>query len=278
MTEKLAPVLKYPGSKWRIADWILAHMPAHDTYLEPFFGSGAVFFRKEPSRLETINDLSGDVVNLFRVIRERGEELAAAVEMTPWAREEYEASYVRDLDELDAVEAARRFLVRTWQGHGSCSSRHKNGWRMVLQARKGPRTVPYRQWRNVPGRVLSSVDRLLEAQIESRPALDVLAAYASPEVLVYADPPYPFSTRTLRKGRDQYDHEMQDADHEALLAALRLHPGPVLVSSYPNALYEEALADWARLSRRALAEKARIRDEVLWINPVAAEAINGRLF
>ena len=73
MNGKMEPrtVLKYPGSKWRIADWIIALMPPHKSYLEPFFGSGAVFFRKDPSRIETINDLDGEIVNLFRVIRER---------------------------------------------------------------------------------------------------------------------------------------------------------------------------------------------------------------
>lgn len=114
----IAPVLKYPGAKWRLAVWILERMPPHEQYVEPFFGSGAVFFRKQPSRLETINDLDGDVVNLFRVIREAPEELAAAAWATPWAREEYEASYERP-GGLDPAERARRFLVRCWQSHGS---------------------------------------------------------------------------------------------------------------------------------------------------------------
>lgn len=74
---KPAPILKYPGAKWSIADWILEFIPEHDVYLEPFFGSGAVFFNKRPVRIETINDIDGDVVNLFRVIRTRAEELAA---------------------------------------------------------------------------------------------------------------------------------------------------------------------------------------------------------
>lgn len=50
-------ILKFPGAKWRMADWIISLMPPHKSYLEPFFGSGAVFFCKPPSRIETINDL-----------------------------------------------------------------------------------------------------------------------------------------------------------------------------------------------------------------------------
>ncbi len=69
-------ILKYPGSKWRIADWIIEHFPAHKVYCEPFFGSGAVFFNKPPLYIETINDIDGDVVNLFRICREYPDELA----------------------------------------------------------------------------------------------------------------------------------------------------------------------------------------------------------
>ncbi len=274
-TARIGPVLKYPGSKWRIADWIIRHMPAHDTYLEPFFGSGAVFFRKEPSRLETINDISGDVVNLFRVVRDRPEDLAAAVNMTPWAREEYHASQERDLAELDPIEAARRFLVGCWQSHGSRVDQ-SNGWRMILQADKGPNTVGYRQWQRVPGRILATASRLKGCQIENRPAVDVIAAHRFERVLIYGDPPYVLGTRS----RKQYAAEMTDEEHEELLAVLAEHPGPVLLSAYEHPLYRvlEREHDWARVSTRALADGAKVSTEILWINPVAAEAAGGRLF
>lgn len=117
------PVLKYPGSKWKLAEWIVSLMPPHKSYLEPFFGSGAVFFNKPPSCIETINDLNGEIVNLFRVIRERTEELERAVALTPYSREEYEASWARCKagKVTDPVELARLTLVRYWQTHGSCS-------------------------------------------------------------------------------------------------------------------------------------------------------------
>lgn len=86
-------ILHYPGSKWSMADWIIGHMPAHSTYLEPFFGSGAVFFNKAPSNIETINDLDGQVVNLFRVIRDIPDDLARAIAFTPLSRQEYYDSY-----------------------------------------------------------------------------------------------------------------------------------------------------------------------------------------
>lgn len=119
------PVLKYAGAKWRLADWIGGLLPPHEIYLEPFFGSGAVFFRKAPARLETINDIDGNVVNLFRVLREQTEQLAALVELTPWARDEYYASYEKSGNDL---EDARRFLVRCWQAFGTMTAA-RTGWR-----------------------------------------------------------------------------------------------------------------------------------------------------
>ena len=53
----MKPILKYPGAKWKISDWIIQNLPPHESYLEPFFGSGAVFFNKKPARIETINDM-----------------------------------------------------------------------------------------------------------------------------------------------------------------------------------------------------------------------------
>ncbi len=114
-------VLKYPGSKWRLAEWIVSLMPPHKSYLEPFFGSGAVFFSKPPSRIETINDLDGEIVNLFRCIRERPEELERAVALTPYSREEYDAAWARVKagGVTDPVALARLTLIRYWQTHGS---------------------------------------------------------------------------------------------------------------------------------------------------------------
>lgn len=281
--EKLAPVLKYPGSKWRIANWILAHMPAHDSYLEPFFGSGAIFFTKKPCRLETINDSYGDVVNLFRVLRDSdaADELARLVALTPWSREEYELSYQRDPALLEPIERARRFLVRTWQGHGSAADQYRNGWRVVRANEKAPTHVPYRQWRdNLPPRIAAAAARLKGVQIECRPAVEVIGAFRRPDVLIYVDPPYVSSTMERRNGRKVYQHGMSLGEHSELLGVLRDHPGPVLLSGYDHPLYAELEEEfgWLRTAKRALAEKGQIRTEVLWLNPSAARAISGRLF
>lgn len=109
-------ILKYPGGKWRIAEWIISHFPEHKVYLEPFFGSGAVFFKKEPCYIETINDINGDIVNLFRICRDFPEELARLINLTPFSCDEFVACYEKS---ADPIEQARRTLVRYHQSYPS---------------------------------------------------------------------------------------------------------------------------------------------------------------
>lgn len=254
-----APVLKYPGAKWSLADWIVGHLPAHEVYLEPFFGSGAVFFTKAPSRMETINDLDGRLVNFFRVLRDEPAALVRAVEFTPWSRAEYELSYEVS---PDPVEDARRFAVRCWQAFGS-STGTRVGWRNDVQGKLGRSTC--HTWADLPDRIVAVTQRIRGVQIENRPALEVIARHAYANVLIYADPPYVTATRRDRL----YAHEMTDADHRALIAALVTHPGPVLLSGYRCELYDELLAGWHSIDRTMLAEKGQTRVECLWLNGVA---------
>ncbi|MEW5954878.1 MAG: DNA adenine methylase [Bacillota bacterium] len=257
-----SPVLKYPGAKWSIADWIIQNLPKHTTYLEPFFGSGAVFFRKSRSKVETINDIDGNVVNLFYVIREQPEELARLIEWTPWSRDEYYASYETTGNSL---EDARIFLVRSWQAFGFRPS-DRTGWRCNIKDLNGN----IGSWdKKLPQMILQAAERLRGVQIENQPALKVIKRYSQPGVLIYADPPYPLGTRSNR----MYAHEMTDTDHQELLELLNGHPGPVLLSGYACQLYDERLIHWERLTAKAYAEGGRERREVLWLNQVAAESV-----
>lgn len=253
----MKPVLKYPGAKWRLAQWIISYMPEHTTYLEPFFGSGAVFFNKPPSKVETINDIDGNVVNLFKVIRERPEELARLIEFTPWARDEYYLSYEKTGDEL---EDARRFLIRSWQAHASDVSKNV-GWRSMIKKSGGSRVY---LWNKLPERILAITKRLSEAQIDRDPAIKIMRRYRADSVLIYADPPYLTETRTQKL----YVHEMTDADHIELLDTLDAHPGPVILSGYACDLYDNRLKHWYRVTHRAQAEKGQVREEVLWLKNI----------
>lgn len=259
------PILKYPGAKWRLAPWILQQMPQHESYLEPYFGSGGVFFNKAPSRIETLNDLDGEVVNFFRICRERPEELADALRLTPWAREERTAAY--DPTE-DVLEKARRFAVRCWQTFGA-HPRKTQGWRHTTGKTLGGGSDNPKLWARLPECVAEASKRLLQAQFECRPAIDVIRTRNSPEVLVYADPPYLQETRTAHG--DAYSHEMTDTDHEELLHALLQHKGVVLLSGYDSDMYNDILRGWTKETVSTQAERGVRRKECLWINPAGIE-------
>lgn len=261
----MEPILKYPGAKWRLAGWIIDHMPPHDSYLEPFFGSGAVFFNKPRSRLETINDIDGAIVRFFRTCREQPEELARAIMLTPWARGEYRMCDFTDPDiDIDDVECARRLAVRCWMTFGA-RTRCKTGWRHSVGKTDNGGPANPKLWSRLPDTVMQVAERLKDAQIESRDAIDVIRDFNGPQVLIYADPPYLKQTRTLNG--DQYRHEMDDGAHARLLAALNEHSGMALLSGYDSELYRSALPGWVQLRKHTTAERGIRRVESLWINP-----------
>lgn len=250
-------LLNYPGAKWGMAKEIVALMPPHRSYLEPFFGSGAVLFSKPPSAIETINDIDGDVVNFFRVMREQPEELARLIDLTPYARDVFDDAHEdRGVEPLDR---AYRFAIRSKMGHGF-KTYQKTGFKMDVAGRERAYAAAY--WATMPEVLRDLAVRLKQVQIEDRPALDLIQRYNFDNVLIYADPPYLMSTR---RGK-QYRHEMDEQDHVELLAALLQHKGPVILSGYGSELYDRTLKGWSRIARRSYNQNADPRTEVLWCN------------
>lgn len=250
-------ILKYPGAKHRIAGWICSHMPEHKVYVEPYAGSLAVFFAKNPSKIETLNDMDGNVVNYFRVVREKPDELARALRLTPFARDEYMAAFESNTLDTD-VEKARKFAVKCWQGFG-CSNVYRNGFRSSQQG-NSPRTT--KDWNGLPDRLLQASRRLMNAQIENLPADEIIQRYNTSDVFLYLDPPYVPETRK----KYLYLHEMEAEDHIRLLASVRNHPGKVMISGYDNALYNDMLRGWRKDEICTQAEGGLKRKETIWMN------------
>lgn len=262
-------VIKYPGSKWSIANWIISHFPSHHSYLEPFFGSGAVLFTKKRSSIETVNDLDKDVVNLFRQIRENTERLADTIYWTPYARSEYERAWAAQYTETDPFQRAVDFYVRMMMGYGFRTTGEKVGWKNDVQGREAAYAAGY--WCKTPEMIFEAAERLRKVQIENLPAVDLIRRFNFPNVLIYADPPYVLSTRHGK----QYRHEMTDEQHEELLDTLSNHRGPVLLSGYDSDLYRDILHDWHREEIPSRAQTSGARVEVLWMNfePMSQETI-----
>ena len=257
---KLRRVLKYPGSKWNIVDDLVKLIPEHHSYLEPYFGSGAVLFRKQESKIETVNDLDGNVVNLFQCIQEDHQKLARMVMTTPFSREIYENQFRHEESNQDRFQMALSFLVKCWQGYGFRTIGHKVGWKRDVQGRE--RAYALWDWYRLPEWIIDAAERLRKVQIEKRPALDVIKRFDYSNVFIYIDPPYLLSTRSGK----QYKCEMTDDDHVELLEVLIASKAKMMVSGYESDLYNQYLRDWNRFVFNSCAEGGRKRTEVVWIN------------
>ena len=249
-------ILKYPGAKWRIADWIIENIPDHKVYCEPFFGSGAVFFKKEPSYIETINDIDGNIVNMFEVCRKHPKELATAINLTPFARDEFKNDY--DMSNGDCIERARKTLVRFHQSFGTSNS-SKNSWRNV-QTYGGPRCAT--MWNYLPDLIIDCCERLKNAQIENIDGVELIKRYNHPDTLIYCDPPY---LQSLRK-KNMYAHELGDERHIELLDALKQSKSKIILSGYDNEIYNEMLYDWRTDTKQTTAQMGLHRTEKIWMN------------
>lgn len=256
------PPLRWTGGKWKLADWLIGHFPPHELYCEPFCGGAAVFFRKWPSRIEVLNDLDGDVVNFFTVLRERPDDLVRAVDLTPYSRAEYLQAYEPCSDPL---ERARRFYVLSRQSFGAYAGR-KTGWRTQRNWNRGTNITG--EWARLDG-LFMAAERLKDAIIECDEATTVIERYDGERTLFYVDPPYVLRSRSGGVGRHRYTHEMSDEEHRGLAAVLHHVKGMVLLSGYESDLYRELYPDWLQLKKTTTTNGNSSAEECLWLSPRA---------
>lgn len=259
-------VFRYPGSKWSIADWIISHFTADYekmVYLEPFIGSGAVFFNKKRGTVETINDLDSDIVNLFRVLREQPDNLKRVLELTPYSREEYDLSF-QPCD--DPLEKARRYIVKTTQAIGAkLGGESKSGWQNHMQVKIGGTAC---KWGSITETIDIAATRLRSdtthlVQIEHMDALKLIDRYNNPDVLMYLDPPY---LRAERRSGALYKHEMNTAGQIELLEIITRSKAKVIISGYESELYNTALVGWYKDSAMSKITSGEKATETIWMN------------
>jgi DNA adenine methylase len=257
----------YYGGKTTLADRIVAQLPPHEHYVEPFGGSLAVLLAKSTSRMETVNDLDPDLMTWWRVLRDRPGELIRACAMTPHSRAEYLEAYADSDDEL---ERARRAWVRLAQGR--TGTLRRTGWRYYVNPSGSSASMPGYLTGYVD-RMAATAERLSAVTLECRPALEVIEAFGQHEdLLLYVDPPYLGSTRARN-----YGHEMtSETEHRALATALRAARSAVVLSGYDSPLYAELYDGWEVSRMNTMTGQAREdsdRTEVLWSNRPAAATL-----
>jgi len=254
------------GGKFNHLNWLLPLLPQATHYCEPFAGSAAVLLNREPSPVETYNDIDGEVVNFFRVLRDQQEDLIRAIGLTPFSREELRIAVEESIDDLSELERARRFFVRARQVRtGLAQTASAGRWaHCKLTSRAGMAGAVSRWLGSVEG-LSEIVQRLLRVQIENAPAIEVIQRYDSEETLFYCDPPYPHDSRG---DIHAYGYEMTDNDHRELAEVLTDLKGKVALSGYRCELLDKLYKDWNCIespSKQCLSVK-QPRTEVLWTN------------
>jgi DNA adenine methylase len=273
------PAIRYHGAKFRLAPWIIKHFPPHYCYVEPFGGAAGVLLQKPRSYAEVYNDLDGNIVNFFRVLRDPVQRAALLEQLvlTPYARDEFDLAW-EPTD--DPIESARRLCIRAQMGFGSSgATKGTTGFRIDT---KRAYSTAQELWAEYPDQLTAVGVRFSGVLIENKPALEVMKNHDTTNTLHFVDPPYVLSTRTLDSaGRGYYRHEMTDDDHAELLKLLKSLQGMVIITGYETELYRDTLREWrveSTSSRISAGRGTSLRTEMLWMNEACQYALEESLF
>ncbi|RQW06474.1 DNA adenine methylase [candidate division KSB1 bacterium] len=254
------------GGKFSHLDWLLPLLPPATHYCEPFGGSAAVLLNREPSPIETYNDLDGEVVHFFRMLREQKDALIEAIGLTPFSREEFERAIAEPTEALADLERARLFYVRARQVRTGLAQTASNGrWAHCRLTSRAEMAGAVSRWLGSIEDLPEIAQRLLRVQIEHDTAIQVIQRYDSPETLFYCDPPYPHSSRG---DSNAYRYEMTDQEHIALAHVLKNVQGKVALSGYHCSLLDDLYGEWTAIDAppKKIHSVKTERVEVLWVN------------
>lgn len=254
------------GGKFSHLDWLLPLLPKTEHFCEPFAGSAATLINREPSPIETYNDLDGEVVNFFRVLREQKEALIEAIGLTPFSREEFENAISKPTEELSNLEQARRFFIKARQVRTGLAQRASAGrWAHCLLTSRAGMAGAVSRWLGSVEDLSEIAQRLLRVQIEHDTAINVIKRYDSEATLFYCDPPYPHDSRG---DNNAYRYEMTDDEHRELSRVLHNVKGKVALSSYRCNLMDELYGNWQAIEgpTKLVHSVKQPRTEVLWVN------------
>ena len=261
------------GGKYSHLSWLLPLLPPSTHYCEPFGGSASVLINRLPSPIETYNDIDGELVNFFRILREQSDELIKSIGLTPFSREELRIAVEESLNGVSDLERARRFFVRARQVRtGLAQTASVGRWAHCKMTSRAGMAGAVSRWLGSVEGLSEVVQRLLRVQIECATAIEVIKRYDSEETLFYCDPPYPHDSRS---DTSAYGFEMNDWEHQALAEVLKNVKGKVALSGYHCKLMDELYQDWNYIEstpKKAHSTNTRTdkikqdRIEVLWVN------------
>ncbi len=256
------------GGKYSHLEWLLPLLPTAHHYCEPFAGSAAVLLNREPSPVETYNDIDGEVVNFFRVLRDNPDELIRLIALTPFSREEYHIAIDTSSSDISPLEKARLFYVKARQTRtGLAQTASLGRWANCKDTSRAGMSGVVSRWLGGVEGLADIANRLLRVQIENRPAIDIIRLYDAPGTLFYCDPPY---LHVTRGDSNAYGFEMDLEQHKAFADVVRVCKAKVAVSGYDHPLMDELFdpAQWTKTlgQDRTIHSTKGKRQEVLWTN------------
>lgn len=262
------PALRFFASKARCALWVVSNFTRHTTYVEEFGYGGSLLLAKRPARFEVFNNVNDDVGNFFSVLRDRRDELVAALRMTPYARNEFRAAW---LPADEPLERARRLYVRSWQGHSAAATMAASptAWRCPRPAR-GTSAGAVEEWNHLD-HLLLLAERLKRVAVECDDWEAVFQRYDSTDTLHFIDPPCVRLARGRSWGSGSTVRALDRREHERIAEVARAARGKVVVSGHPRALYEALYGDWQTVSTSVGGRRGGT--ETLWLSPAAATDI-----
>ncbi|MDR0942353.1 MAG: DNA adenine methylase [Holosporales bacterium] len=257
------------GGKFSHLNWLLPLLPTECChYCEPFAGSGAVLLNRVPTPVETYNDIDGEVVNFFRVLRDQYEELIKLISLTPFSREEYCIAIYGDKTKISDIERARRFYIKARQTRtGLAQTASLGRWANCKTTSRAGMSGAVSRWLSGTYALDEIARRLRRVQIENRPAIDIINLYDNPQTLFYCDPPYLHATRG---DSNAYGYEMSEEQYYEFAVAVNRCKGMVAISGYDHPLMDELFKHdrWVKIrdQYRTIHSTKDKRTEILWTN------------
>jgi DNA adenine methylase len=224
--------IKWIGGKSRLRKQIIALLPAHTCYVEPFAGAAWVLFSKSPSDVEILNDKEQELVNFFRVVKEKHEELIASFDLELVSRAEFSRLADLDLSTLTDVQRAHRFYYIIMAGWGG-ELHYPRFQTSITDGGHGNRLIG--ALKTLRQRLQPIHDRLRTVIIENLDWRECIDRYDRRGAVMYVDPPYPGN-------KCNYSHNMREWNaHVVLFERLKMAKCKWILSSYDKPEIREQL-------------------------------------
>lgn len=264
--------IKWHGGKSYLASWIIGHMPPHTLYREPFFGGGAVLFRKPCEGIsEAVNDIDHRLTNFWNALKHDGwfEEFRRIIDATPLSEWEFNKAEFFQNPEMTGPLVAAEFFIQYRQSRQGLG---KDFATPTCRTRRGM-NENVSAWLSAVEGLPEAHARLKRVEIRNMDACEFIRKYDHTDALFYCDPPYLHETRHGNGANKDYAHEMDQQDHMTLLVVLSSIKGRFLLSGYRSRMYDRATEEygWRRVEKeidnKASSKKSKEKKmECLWMN------------